>query len=76
MICLVSLLGQFGLMIYADHKAEIQANIAMATLILNLVSDCSTLCEAYIGLAVNGTLRKALFSMLFKRASVSHQEIP
>ncbi|CAJ0930268.1 unnamed protein product, partial [Mesorhabditis belari] len=33
MICLVSLLGQFGLMIYADNKTAILANMATATLI-------------------------------------------
>ncbi|CAJ0928813.1 unnamed protein product, partial [Mesorhabditis belari] len=60
-ICLASLFVQIGLMVWVDY-GNMALDQATWLLVLNLASDCSTLSEAYIGLAVNNTLRRTFLS--------------
>ncbi|CAJ0933689.1 unnamed protein product, partial [Mesorhabditis belari] len=63
MICLASLFCQLALMCFVDFAPSL-FNQEIWFLTLNFVSDFSTLSEAWIGLTVNGVLRKRFIQWL------------
>ncbi|CAJ0951342.1 unnamed protein product, partial [Mesorhabditis belari] len=65
LICLSTFVVQLTLMLYFDRAFSLWNTPEMSLLMLSVVIDLFTLSEAYIGLALNRTLRQKLFAMLF-----------
>ncbi|CAJ0568505.1 unnamed protein product, partial [Mesorhabditis spiculigera] len=67
LVCVASLVIQLALMAFVLWVSLLKLTSTLQGIVLNVVSDFSTLGEAYIGLIFNAQLRKRFYSMYFER---------
>ncbi|CAJ0572285.1 unnamed protein product, partial [Mesorhabditis spiculigera] len=67
LVCVASLVIQLALMAFVLWVSLLKLTSTLQGIVLNVVSDFSTLGEAYIGLIFNAQLRKRFYSVYFER---------